>query len=220
PWLGGYGGWMLDGHKPTLDTPAMAGAVGFYQDLKFKYKYVPQECDYNCMDGKFKEEKVPFIINGDWAIQTYSDSMKENFGTAKLPKVSSTGLWPTPTISGKYFMLNADLKKKPAKLDLVKRFVDFYTNRDNQVRQLETLKRLPSLKAANDAPQIKENPALNGSMEQLLAGKPMPMVTELRAVWDAMRPYLGRIMTQKENLQDGIRKMQSDAESKIEGMNK
>ncbi|MFA6583282.1 MAG: extracellular solute-binding protein, partial [Elusimicrobiaceae bacterium] len=166
PWLGGYGGWMLDGHKPTLDTPAMAGAVGFYQDLKFKYKYVPQECDYNCMDSKFKEEKVPFIINGDWAIQTYSDSMKDNFGTAKLPKVSSTGLWPTPTISGKYFMLNADLKKKPAKLDLVKRFVDFYTNRDNQVRQLETLKRLPSLKAANDAPQIKENPALNGSMEQ------------------------------------------------------
>ncbi|MDD4005405.1 MAG: extracellular solute-binding protein [Elusimicrobiaceae bacterium] len=220
PWLGGFGGWPIDGHRPTLDTKAMRATIDFYLDLKFGKKYVPEECDYNCIDGMFKEGRVAMIVNGDWALQSYQARFGQDFGTGKIPRNSATGLWPAPMISGKYFMLNAALAGKKEKLEKIKELVEFYTSRDNQIRQIEVLKRLPALKAANDAPQIKANPVLAGSMEQILAGKPMPLATEMRAVWDAMRPYQGKIMTKKETPRSGLEKMQLDADSKIKEMNR
>lgn len=220
PWLAGYGGWPIDGHKPTLDTKAMRDTIDFYMDLKFNKQYVPQECDYNCIDGMFKEGRAAMIINGDWTLQSYQDKFGADFGTAPIPRNSATGLWPAPMVSGKYFMFSSSLADKKDKLAKVKQLVEFYTNRDNQIKQLDVLKRLPALKAANDAPQIRNNPVLAGSMAQILVGKPMSMATEMRAVWDAMRPYQGRIMTKKEAPCAGIEKMQKDVDSKVKEMNR
>jgi len=218
PWLGGYGGWPLENRTPTLDTPAMRGAVNFYLDMKFNRKFVPQECDYNCMDSLFKESQVPFIINGDWAITSYTDKFGKDFAAARIPKISSTGLWPSPMVSGKYFMLSAKLKGE--KLALIKRLIEFYTNRQNQVAQITALKRLPALSAANDAEAIVKDPVLSGSMAQILVGKPMPMATEMRAVWDSIRPYLSRIMNQRISADEGVRRMQTDCVGKIREMDR
>ncbi|MFA6317128.1 MAG: extracellular solute-binding protein [Elusimicrobiota bacterium] len=216
PWIGAFGGWPIDNKTPTLDTKPMRDAVAFTVDLIHDKKFVPMECEYNCTDALFKEGKVAFIINGDWAISTYRDKFGKDFGVARIPKLSATGRWPTPMVSGRYFMLNSRLSGQ--KLELVKRFVEFYTNEENQIGQVKALMRLPALTEAAKSKVIMDDPILRASMEQILAGKPMPMATEMRAVWDSVRPHLGRAINKKATPAEAVAKMQSEAVSKIKEM--
>lgn len=218
PWLGSFGGWPLDNRKPTLNTTAMIETLRFYHDLKFKYGYIPPECDYNCMDSLFKEEKVPMIINGDWAISNYLNHFKESFMIAVLPKNSKTGLYPTPMISGKYFIISSKVSKD--KFEIIKEFIEFYTNKENQIKQFKELKRLPALKEASSSKEVLSDPIAKTSMEQILKGKPMPMAWEMRAVWDTLRNYQGLVMTNKMNIEEAVKKIQKEVERKIEEMDR
>ncbi|HAT72835.1 MAG TPA: sugar ABC transporter substrate-binding protein [Elusimicrobia bacterium] len=217
PWLGAFGGWPMDGKKPTLDTQAMRDTVNFYLDLKYERKYVPMECDYNCMDSMFKEGKAAFIINGDWAISLYQKHFKNDFGVCLIPRLSKTGRYPSPMVSGKYFMVSAGAK--PEKLALLKRLLEFYTSKENQVKQYQVLTRLPALKAAGAAPEITSDEVSRISLDQILKGRPMPMATEMRAVWDSARNYLGLATARKLDVDTAARKMQENAVNKITEMN-
>jgi len=217
PWLGAFGGWPIDNKTPTLDTEPMRRALGFVLDIIHEKGFAPLECDYNCMDALFKEGKVALIINGDWAISTYKEKLGKDLGVARMPRLSETGRWPTPMVSGKYFMLSSKLEGE--KLVLVRRLIDFYTNEANQIGQVQALKRLPALRAAAESPAVRDDPSLGASMSQLLVGKPMPMATEMRAVWDAIRPKLGRAVIKKLTPEEAAAKMQEDAASKIAEMN-
>lgn len=218
PWLGAFGGWPLNNKTPTLNTQAMRNAINFYIDLKFNKKYVPMECDYNCMDSLFKESKVAFIINGDWALSTYESYFKKDFGIAVIPKLSETGLYPTPMISGKYFMLSSGVK--PEKINLIVRLIDFYTNKENQIKQYKMLKRLPALKDAANSQEIISDEISRTSIQQISKGKPMPMAIEMRAIWDSTRNYLGLATTKKISVDEAVEKLQKDVEKKIEQMNR
>lgn len=217
PWLGAYGGWPIEGRTPTLNSKAMVKVLDFHLDLKFNKKYTPMECDYNCADSLFKEEKAAFLINGDWSISTYQKVLGDKLAITKIPKLTETGNWPSPMISGIYFMVSSKVTGK--KLDLVKRFINFYTNRDNQIAQIRSLKRLPALKDATNADIIKNDPLLRASMDQIFVGKPMPMATEMRAIWDTMRPHFGKVLSRKETSKEAADQMQLDAVQKIKEMN-
>ncbi|MCM2267506.1 MAG: maltose ABC transporter substrate-binding protein [Elusimicrobiales bacterium] len=218
PWLGAFGGWPMEGKKPMLDTQPMRDTLNFYLDLKYEKKYVPMECDYNCMDSLFKEGKTAFIINGDWAISGYQKHFGPDFGLAVIPKLSKTGRWPSPMVSGKYFTVSSGLK--PEKLALVKRLVEFYTSKENQVRQYQALTRLPALKAAGSAPEITRDEVSRISLEQILKGRPMPMATEMRAVWDSARNYMGLATTRKLDIDSAVKRMQENSDKKIAEMNR
>ncbi|OGR97039.1 MAG: hypothetical protein A2016_01235 [Elusimicrobia bacterium GWF2_62_30] len=218
PWLGAFGGWPMDGKTPQLDSKPMRDTLNFYLDLKYEKKYVPMECDYNCMDSLFKEGKAAFIINGDWAISGYQKHFKQDFGLCVIPKLSSTGRWPSPMVSGKYFMLSAGAK--PEKMAMIKRLLEFYTSKENQVKQYQTLTRLPALTAAGAAKEITSDEVSRISLDQILKGRPMPMATEMRAVWDSARNYMGLATTKKLPVDEAIRKMQDNTVKKIEEMNR
>ena len=218
PWLGAFGGWPMDGKKPMLDTKPMRDTMNFYLDLKYDKKYVPMECDYNCMDSLFKENKTAFIINGDWAISGYQKHFGKDFGLCVIPKYSPTGLYPSPMVSGKYFMVSSGVKAE--KIPLIKRLLEFYTSKENQVKQYQVLTRLPALKAAGLAPEITSDEVSRISLDQILKGRPMPMATEMRAVWDSARNYLGLAATRKLDVDTAARKMQENTVKKIDEMNR
>ncbi|GAB4032794.1 MAG: maltose/maltodextrin ABC transporter substrate-binding protein MalE [Elusimicrobiota bacterium] len=218
PWLGAYGGWPLNDRKPSLDTDAMRRTLNFYLSLKYDKKIVPPECDYNCMDSLFKEEKAPFIINGDWAISSYAATLGQKFGIALIPRLSETGLWPSPMISGKYFLISSSVQGK--KLEILRELMEFYTNKENQIRQYKELKRLPALREASADREITSDPVSSASMQQILKGRPMPMAVEMRAVWDTVRNYQGLATTKKMSVEEASRKMQENVEKKIEEMNR
>jgi len=121
-------------------------------------------------------------------------------------------------VSGKYFMVSAGLKSE--KMELLKRLLDFYTSKENQVRQYQVLTRLPALKEAGSAKEITSDEVSRISLDQILKGRPMPMATEMRAVWDSARNYLGLAMNRKLGVDDAVKKMQTNADKKIEEMNR
>ena len=221
PWLGGFGGWPLDGTKPTLNTQAMIDALQFVQDLKFVHKIVPLECDYDAADSLFKEGKAAMLVNGDWSLAGYqADEVKSklDLGVARIPMISKTGRWPSPMTSGIYFMLPEYLEGD--KLQIAKEFVQYCSSPDVQLMFLRKYKRLPALASALDSPIIKADPVLSGSADQMVVGKPMPTVPEMRAAWDAIRPNQEAVMAGKMAPKDAAKAMQDACEKLIREMTK
>ncbi|MEW5865971.1 MAG: extracellular solute-binding protein [Bacillota bacterium] len=221
PWLGGFGGWPLDGTKPTLNTQAMIDTLQFLHDLKFVHKIVPVEADYNGADALFKEGKAAMIINGDWSLASYqTDEVKKtvDLGVARIPKVTKTGLWPSPMTSGVFFMFPEYLAGD--KLKVVKEFVDYIVSPDAQLMFLKKHKRLPALAEALKNPLVTEDLILKGSSDQMVVGKPMPTVPEMRAAWDAIRPNQEAVMAGKMSAKDAARAMQEACEKAIREMKK
>lgn len=137
---------------------------------------------------------------------------------AVLPKNSKTGLYPTPMISGKYFIISS--KVSGEKFKIVKEFIEFYTNKENQIKQFKELKRLPALVEASKSKEIISDQIAKNSMDQILKGKPMPMAWEMRAVWDTLRNYQGLVMTNKMSIEEAVKKIQKEVERKIEEMDR
>jgi maltose-binding protein MalE len=98
--------------------------------------------------------------------------------------------------------------------------IDFYTNKENQIKQHKILKRLPALKHAASSKEITTDEMSRTSMQQILKGKPMPMATEMRAIWDSARNYMGLATTKKMGVDEAVKKLQRDVEKKIEEMNR
>jgi arabinogalactan oligomer/maltooligosaccharide transport system substrate-binding protein len=202
PWLGGFGGTVFeeDGVTGSLNTPEMIDTLQFLYDLKFTHGIIPLESDYNGADTLFKEGKAAMIINGDWILGEYLNLMGDNLGVARIPMVSETGLWPAPYTSGKFIMLSKGLQENEEKLDLVLEFADFATNLENQKQLVYYLTRLPSIKEAYGGDLIEDEPEINdilkASAEQMNVGTPMPSVPEMRYNWDAMRPWMSKVLNQ------------------------
>lgn len=215
PWLGGFKGKVFadDGKTPTLNTPEMVATLKFLHDIKFTDKIIPSEGDYDSSDTLFKEGKAAMIINGDWSLGAYADALKDKLGVARIPQVTATGEWPKPYTAGVYFMIPAKLDE--AKLEAVKGFINFVTNKDNQLKQVKELKRLPALKAALDDPSISSDPILKASGEQMAVGTGMPAVLEMRCNWDAMKPELQAVLADTKSPEDAAKAMQEASENCI-----
>ena len=215
PWLGGYGGavFAADGVTPTLDTEAMVNTLQFLYDLKYTYKVVPESADYDVTDTLFKEGKAAMIINGDWSLGGYQEVMGDNLGAAPLPKIVATGEYPKAYTSGKYFMLPKDLAGD--KLAAAIKFIEFATSEENQLKQLDTLSRLPGLKSVLTNEAITSDPILSGSSLAMSYGVPMPTVVEMRCNWDAMKPELTSVLSDQTSPTDAAAAMQAAAEACI-----
>jgi arabinogalactan oligomer/maltooligosaccharide transport system substrate-binding protein len=211
PWLGGFGGKVFaeDGVTPTLDTDAMLNTLKFMRSLKFDHGVTPTESDYAVADTLFKEGKAAMIINGDWSVGGYKDVLGDDLIIGRLPKVSSTGKYPAPYTSGKYFFVPADLASE--KEAAVKGFIEYVLSEEQQLLMLDTMSRLPALKSVLSNPAITNDPLMKGSVAQMEVGTPMPTVLEMRAVWDAINPELSAVMAGSETPEEAIKKMQEAA---------
>ena len=189
PWIAGFGDrdFFTIEKGPNLNTKAVENAFAFVKSLRDTHKIIPLESDYETANALFKGGKAAMLINGDWSWGDYKAAGLD-FGIAPFPKVSSTGLWPAPYIGSKAYSLNANTKgeEKALALDLVK----FLTSADAQIRYAKKLSALPSRISVREMPEIKADPLERDSIAILAKGITMPVVPELRAVWDALRaPY-------------------------------
>ncbi|MDI6807572.1 MAG: extracellular solute-binding protein [Candidatus Eisenbacteria bacterium] len=216
PFLGGFGGWIMDRQEnPTLDTPAMVNALAFMKDLRMKYKVLPRECNYQLMDTLFKEGKAAMIINGPWSLGGYMSAGME-IGVAKIPKISETGLWPAPMISARGYSINENVKGNTLKQ--VKKLVEYLTSPEVELRFAKGLSILPSRKEAYDDPFVKESELLRNSGEQVQVGHRMPVIPEMRAIWDSMGPFTQKTMSGAVTPEQAAKKMQALAIQKIKEM--
>ncbi|MCI0335667.1 MAG: extracellular solute-binding protein [Planctomycetes bacterium] len=210
PFVTGYGAWVfaepasLNGPKgekarpvPALDSTQAADAYRFIKALRDEHGVVPANCDYELADALFKTGRAAMIINGDWSWADYLNNREIDAAVAVLPVVSETGLPMKPMIAPKGYSLNANTPPELAEQAMA--FVRHMTSSDVQHKIVERLRMLPASRSALENPLFKTDPTLQASLAQLENGRLMPVETELRAVWDAMRPpyqaLLGGAMT-------------------------
>ncbi len=217
PFLSGFGGWVMDEDgNPTLDTQANIDALNFIKDLRDKYKIIPGEADYNIADVLFKDGKAGMIINGDWSWAGYKKA-GINIGIAPLPKITKTGLWCAPMVSTKGYSINSNVRKEkiPSIINLLK----FLLAPEQQMEVTKQINTMPTLKILYDDPFIKNDEIMVNSQLQIERGKPMPVVPELRAIWDAMRPSYQAVLGGAKSPEKAAIDMQELALRKIKEMN-
>jgi len=213
PFITGYGGWIFDkNYHPTLNTEATRKAAQLIYDLVNKYKIMPREADYEIANALFKDGLSAMIINGPWSWATY---LKNHIpiGIARIPKIDETGLWPAPLVSPMGYSLNKNLKGQ--KLKVTVELLKFLTSAQVQLRFTKLSGTIPSKKIAFNDSLVQNNELIRASLDQLLVGRPMPVVTEMRWIFDAMRPAYQGIFTGQVTPQQAVEQMQKLAEKLI-----
>lgn len=217
PWLSGFGGWVLDDNAhPTLNTASAANAFRFVRSLRDEYKMVPPDCDYNTADALFKEGRAAMLINGPWSWSGYG-AAGIDYGIARIPQVSATGLWPAPMVSPLGYSINVHSKGK--ELDAAVLLLEYLLSDSVQQQFVEATGIIPSSLAVRADPAYVSRPHVAESLSQFEVGKAMPIVPELRAVWDAMRSSYQSVLGGYLTPEEAAAKMQRDAEVKIREMN-
>jgi maltose-binding protein MalE len=216
PFLGGFGGWVMDeAANPTLDTPAMAGALKFLADLRNRYGIIPRECNYELSDTMFKKGQAAFIINGPWSLKAYLKAGID-IGVTPLPVIKETGRRPVPMVSSKGYSINVNTSDE--KLPVVKELIRYLTSEPVDRDIMTELLILPSVASLANDSALVSNEVLRGSLEQARLGRAMPVVPEMRAIWDAIRPFYQSVLGGTMKPQEAAAKMQEQAVKKIAEM--
>ena len=217
PFMSGFGGWVMDTNGvPSLDSKGTVAGLKFIQDLRDKYKIIPSEADYNIADILFKDGKAAMIVNGDWSWSGYQKAGID-IGVAPLPKIVSTGLWCSPMISPKGFSVNVNVtgEKKKWVVELLK----FLTSPENELETAKALSTMPTQTILYQNEFIKNNEVMRNSQLQIDRGRTMPVVPELRAIWDSMRPNYQAVLNGAKTPEVAAADMQRDALRRIKEMN-
>ncbi len=217
PFMTGFGGWvMTDEGVPTLDSPGTIEALKFIRDLRDKHHVIPVESDYNVADALFKDGKSAMIINGDWSWAGYRKA-GINIGVAPLPKITSTGLWCAPMVAPRGFSININVTNE--KLLLLVDLLQFLMRSDIQLETTQALWTMPTRREVVASEFVRTNDVVRNSALQIGRGRLMPMVPELRAIWDAMRPSYQGVLGGSMTPEAAARSMQDLALRKIKEMN-
>lgn len=221
PFLTGYGGWVFDEDRttpdgrplPALDTPQVVAAMQFVSDLRSKHRVLPSSADYNAADELFKAGKAAMIINGDWSWNGYLETEGIDAAVAPLPVVSATGKPMGPMVAPKGYSLSVAAQGDQA--DLAAELIRFLTNEETQQQFLTQQKILPSRLVLRESPLVAGDPTLLASLAQVENGRQMPTATEMRAVWDGMRPAYQQLMAGNLSAPQAALQMQRDTKSNI-----
>jgi len=217
PWLGGFGGWPLDeSGMPALATEPMANTLQFLQDLKLVHKVVPPDVNYDSAYEIFRSGKAAYVIDGAWNLDRYRGAGVD-LGVAALPRVTSTGLFPSPLTLGKYWFISK-VAQGPT-LDAAVKFVEFMTSSGAQETWTSRAGRLPSNKEAARSEVITQDPIKSGSVDQLSKGRGLQSVPEMYCAWGAMRAPLASVMDGTMTPTAASQAMQDEAERCIADMN-
>jgi maltose-binding protein MalE len=77
----------------------------------------------------------------------------------------------------------------------------------------------PTDKSVLASPAVEQNPALVASMEQVKTGRSIPIMPQMRMIWDGMRGPYQLVMNGAITAQEAARRMQREAEKNIADAN-
>jgi maltose-binding protein MalE len=123
------------------------------------------------------------------------------------------GRRPQPMVASKGYSISVNVSD--AKLPRVIALVTYLTSPEAQLRDVARLGFFPSDAAAFADSTFRSDPVLVGSRAALELGRRMPVVPEMRVVWDAMRPDLQDVMNGAKSPEQAAKHMQSAAVSQI-----
>lgn len=213
PFIKGYGGRILnENNRPTLNTESTIKAAQLIYDLANKDRIIPIECDYEISNALFLDEYAAMIINGPWSWGTYLENGID-IGITRIPMIDETGLWPSPMVSPLGYSVNINVKNE--KLIITLDLIKFLTSKEVELEFTRAMGTIPSRKDAFSDSLVTQNEIIQSSIYQMEVGTLMPVVTELRWIWDAMRPSYQSIFTGQITPVQAAAEMQALAEKLI-----
>ncbi len=218
PWVDGFGEHFLnDKNLPNLDSKAMVEAFSLMRDFRDKYKIIPKECDYEMANSLFKEGKAAMIVNGDWSWGDYKNANLK-FKIARFPLIEKTNLHPAPLVGTTGFSINANIKSD-AHLKASLALLKFLTKKESQLSFTEKVSTYPSRLSARESTLVLENEILKDAAKIMEVSRPMPVVPEVRAVWDALRTQYQSVLAGNQTPEIAAKTAQKDALKQIDNMN-
>lgn len=218
PYLAAFGGKVFDDvnaktPKPTLNTTAVTDWMTWLAKLHSD-GIIPKEADGTLADSLFKEGKAAFEVNGPWGFADYTKAGID-FGIMAIPTIN--GKDPAPYSAVKGYTVSAGVKDA-TKIAAVKKFLLFVNSKDSQLKMVAAHQQLPTNLEAIKDPLITNNPLIVGQKAQLDKSIPMPTITQMRAIWDAMKPVQQQVLSGKVKPQDAGALMQQKAEDGIKAL--
>ena len=213
PFINGYGGQILDdNNRPTLNTEATIKAAQLIYDLANKDRIIPIECNYETSNALFLDGYAAMIINGPWSWGTYIENGID-IGITRIPMIDETGRWSSPMVSPLGYSVNINLQGEKLKITL--ELLQFLTSKKVELEFTRAMGTIPSRKDAFQDSSVTQNEIIQSSIYQMEVGTLMPVVTELRWIWDAMRPSYQSIFTGQVTPIQAAKDMQHLAEKLI-----
>ncbi|HEY8888991.1 MAG TPA: maltose ABC transporter substrate-binding protein [Clostridium sp.] len=216
--LGAFGGKVFDdvnatSPKPTLNTPAVTQWMTFMEKIHSE-GLIAKESDATVADNLFKGGKAAFIINGPWGFADYKKAGID-LGIMSIPTIN--GKSPSPYSAVKGYTVSAGVKDVN-KIDAVKKFLMFVNSKDAQLQMVDAHQQIPTNLEAIKDPKITGNPLISGQKDQLDKATPMPVITQMRAIWDAIKPVQQDVLSGKTKPEAAGAIMQKKAEDGIKAL--
>ena len=208
---------MDEAGNPTLNNRGTIDGLKFIKRFRDVEKIIPNEADYNVADILFKDGNAGMIINGDWSWAGYLNAGLD-IGVAPLPRITSTGLWCAPMVSPKGILPQRQYLRRetPWALELIR----FLMSPENQLESTKELFTMPTHQASAEGTiSCRQNEILRNSRSQIERGRTMPVVPEVRAIWDAMRPSYQAVLAGTRTPEQAAQEMQAIALRRIKEMN-
>ncbi len=199
-----YGGYIYgkDGTDPTdigLNNEGAIEGMKFYQSL---YDVVPIKTTDNKYDIRtelFATGKLAMLIDGPWSLGSFLG--KVNMGVAPLPDLP--GGKKTISMAGvRSFYVNS-YTKYPNAAKLLARFL---STEEVQLRDFEMASIIPANKAANENEKIKNDPIINGFVEQFKNSTTMPSIPQINNVWLPAEAAFASIWDNKDDVKGAMDK--------------
>jgi maltose-binding protein MalE len=207
PWIHGFRGRLLDeAGVPSFGTPQVQDALGFLADLASAPGAAPEGTDSYEAGRLFDTGAAAMIVDGDWQVPDHRQALGARLTAARLPRVSATGEWARPCVTGTCLMITPGIEGE--RRDAVRRFVLFATGREKQLDLARTLPQLPALREALADPEVKGDPVRGVLAEELEGAEPLPEGPLMRCAWKAMKEVLPGVMARRLSPPQGAAEME------------
>jgi len=213
-WYNGLGGKVMnDKYEPTLNNDKMVKALQFAYDIRNKYKLGEAGMDYDMSSEMFKQGKTAFLLNGAWSWNEYAEA---GIDLGIAPMVMPEGKKAVFYSSSKGFSIPNDLSQD--KYEALNKFFKYILLPENNAKYALAQSQAPGVTAARELEEIKNNDLMQNSIKTIETTTPMPIVAEMRAIWDGMRPNLEAVLNGQMTPKEAAAKMQEDAEEGIKAI--
>lgn len=116
-------------------------------------------------------------------------------------------------ISAKCYSVNANVPRE--KFEAIRDSVSYLTSAEVQEKMATQLATTPVDRSVLASPAIQNNPALVASMQQNEHGRPMPIVPQMRQIWEGMRGPYQLVMSGAITAKEAAHRTQREAEKNI-----
>ncbi len=178
-----YGGYVFKNNNGTynvkdigLDNAGTAKALGFLNDLRYKYGLVPEGVDANAAKSAFVDNRLAMLYTGPWDM---GDIKKAgiNYGITSFPTPpGATGKW-SPFVGVQGILISSFSKNKAVAVQFARQMA----SADAQVAFNQAGGRIPTSLAARI--RLKADPVVAGFGKAISMGTPMPNIPQMGAVW-------------------------------------